>query len=79
MRYFLLAKTDFFPLIQGSSPRTPGKDNAADDTATENPSVTTHTKTTLDDLLDTLKQLEEPVRVPSPEMKKAKGPAWCKH
>ncbi|KAJ8038079.1 hypothetical protein HOLleu_19055 [Holothuria leucospilota] len=52
------------------------KDNAADETATETPSVTTHTKTTLDDLLDTLKQLEEPVRVPSPEMKKAKGPAW---
>ncbi|XP_041473084.1 centrosomal protein of 131 kDa-like isoform X2 [Lytechinus variegatus] len=34
------------------------------------------TKTTLTDLLDTLKLLEEPVRVPSPTEKKQKGPAW---
>lgn len=62
---------------QGSSPRTPGKDDPGEDVP-ETPSVTTHTKTTLDDLLDTLKQLEEPVRIKSPDMKKPKGPAWCK-
>ena len=37
------------------------------------------TKTTLNDLLDTLKLLEEPVNEPEEEKeKKNKGPAWCK-
>ncbi|XP_033630551.1 centrosomal protein of 131 kDa-like [Asterias rubens] len=34
------------------------------------------TKTTLTDLLDTLKLLEEPVKVPSPSDNNKKGPAW---
>ncbi|XP_022092605.1 centrosomal protein of 131 kDa-like [Acanthaster planci] len=41
----------------------------------ETPSIA-GTKTTLTDLLDTLKLLEEPVRVPSPTENKKKGPAW---
>ncbi|XP_030840141.1 centrosomal protein of 131 kDa isoform X2 [Strongylocentrotus purpuratus] len=63
-----------------STHRTGATDNGYNgDTDSERPDDTPSqapTKTTLTDLLDTLKLLEEPVRVPSPTEKKQKGPAW---